>query len=90
MALIRDYALYDPLEKTSADAWGDVEKEKKRVLGIYGKPEFEDETTKRVVEIIGWRNLCMGENVEADRAHFMKMYDQLKKRNKFKAMSSFF
>ena len=39
-----------------------------------------DEITYEVVKRIGFRHLCMSENIVADRAHFMKLYEQLAER----------
>lgn len=60
-------------------AWGQVVNEIHRT-GFYGQPEFKSPLLARAVEIIGWRELCTSENSVADRAHFVKIYDQLKHR----------
>jgi hypothetical protein len=61
---------------TATEAWGEVQAEIRRV-GYIGTPTFANFFTTQVVKMIGWRDLCASENVIADRAHFMKMYDQL-------------
>ena len=81
VAVLREYALCDLSEPTSAEAWGEIEKEKNRAF-IYGKAEIKNPLAKKVVEILGWRNLCLSENIEADRAHFMKMYEQMATRDR--------
>ena len=61
------------------EAWGEVQKAIRR-FGYYRVPEFDDPTTARAIEIIGWRALCMSENEMADRAHFFRIYAALAKR----------
>ena len=38
-------------------------------------------TVRRAVRAIGWLQLCLGDNPEADRAHFLKIYDALRIRH---------
>jgi len=61
------------------DAW-DTVMSCVRYCGSYRETEAlerMDPTTRRVVESIGYRNLCMSENIMADRAHFVKLYEQM-------------
>ena len=30
------------------------------------------------MQAIGWRQLCLGENPEADRAHFLRLYESMR------------
>jgi hypothetical protein len=46
------------------------------------------EDVAKIVENMGWQNLCMSENEMADRAHFTKAYDTMQKREKQIAMIS--
>jgi len=39
--------------------------------------ESMEPITRRVVESMGYRNICMSENIMAERAHFIKLYDQM-------------
>jgi hypothetical protein len=64
---------------TAADAWQEVTRAFWEV-GYTGTPNFSP-ITARVVASLGWRELCMSENQMADRAHFMRMYDQIVERN---------
>lgn len=64
---------------TATEAWADVIKQIRQV-GHTGKPEFASPVTAQVVRAMGWRDLCMSENVVADRAHFLRMYEQLVER----------
>ncbi len=59
-----------------ADAWADVQKQIIRT-GRMGLPVFSDVLTARVVQAMGWRELCLSENQIADRAHFMRLYEQM-------------
>lgn len=41
-----------------------------------------DPITKQCVERLGFRNICMSENINADRANFRMIYEQLAERKK--------
>ena len=62
--------------------WGEAWREVLRAINIYGSyPELEalesmDETTKRVVERLGFRNICLSEDIQVDRANFRMIYEQ--------------
>jgi hypothetical protein len=62
--------------ENAAEAWEDVMIAIKRD-GFYRQPEFENSITQRAVAAMDWQALCSSENTIADRAHFMKIYDQL-------------
>jgi hypothetical protein len=64
---------------TAADGWQEVTRAFWEV-GYTRTPNFSP-ITARVVASIGWRELCMSENQMADRAHFMRMYEQIVERN---------
>lgn len=83
---IRDRALLicSPSRLTPSDAWGEVVAQIK-VAGFYGKPKFDDPIIERVVFAMDWQTLCSSENPVADRAHFMKMYEQTAEREKHEA-----
>jgi len=66
-------------KRSGAEAWGDV----LRAISEHGYPhgpgdgwDFQDLLVGRVVRGMGWRNLCMSEEGMADRAHFIKSYEQ--------------
>jgi hypothetical protein len=65
--------------QSAAEAWGEVMREIRRV-GHVGKPRFANPVTARVVAALGWFELCTSENIIADRAHFMRMYDEMAER----------
>lgn len=54
-----------------------------RNYGTYRIPEAMasfDPITKKCVERLGLRNICMSENINIDRANFRMMYEQLRER----------
>ena len=56
-----------------------------RRFGVYRETEAiatMDELTKTCVKRLGWRNLCMSENNNHDRANFRIIYEQLSERTK--------
>lgn len=56
-----------------------------RTYGSYGVQqamESFDELTYKAVQRLGFRNLCMSENVTADRANFRMIYEQLAERKR--------
>lgn len=69
---------------TIADAWAEV----KVAISKYGYPRPEEAlqslspTTAKAVRAMGWLELCSSENEVADRAHFMKIYSTMEKRQK--------
>lgn len=81
IARLRDMhrKLGDITKPTAVDGWDAVQKAIRKT-GSYGKPTFDDPITARVVDAMGWLNLCMSEDSMADRAHFLKMYAQLAER----------
>ena len=74
--------------KTGIEAWGDVKMAIRR-YGSYNEQKAMESlkgATKRVVESIGFRTLCLSENEMADRAHFLKVYDTVEKREREDAL----
>lgn len=71
-------------EIDSSEAWGQVV----HAINYYGSYREADaissmsETTQKVVKRLGFRNLCFSENHVADRAHFIKLYDVVNKRER--------
>lgn len=54
-------------------AWGEVQK----AIGRYGysrMPEWSSNEMTAAVDAIGWRNICLDENVAATRARFIDAY----------------
>ena len=54
-------------------AWGEVQKAISRV-GSYQQPLFENPAIQRAVNAIGWRNICLDDNLSATRARFTDAY----------------
>jgi hypothetical protein len=67
-------------DPTPAEGWESVEKAI-RGVGCWGSPKFRDPLVKRVVDMMGWRNLCESDKPAVDRAQFMQMYSQLRERS---------
>ena len=66
---------------TAAEAWGEV-MEQVRAHGYYGRPFFSHRLIAQAVDGLGgWRSLCVGDNVVADRVHFLRIYESLAKRS---------
>ena len=68
-----------PRVLTAAEAWGEVVKAV-RNYGYYRGEEALaslSPTTAQVVRYIGWREICLNEEPEILRAHFLRMYDQI-------------
>jgi hypothetical protein len=68
------------IEQTAGEAWGSVEKALREV-GSWGVPKFRNALTGRVVEMMGWRNLCGSDKPGVDRAQFMRMYEEVAQRS---------
>lgn len=64
---------------TGLEAWAEVEEQIRRV-GHTGQPVFQNNLTARLVQSMGWQNLCRSENLVADRAHFLTAFEQLRLR----------
>lgn len=50
-------------------------------VGYVGTPEWSHAALAETVQAIGWQNVCMSENPEALRAHFLRIYDICVKRH---------
>ena len=50
-----------------------------RRTGVYGQPRLPG-LVQRAVDVVGWREICLSENVDAVRAHFLRVYEQLAQR----------
>jgi len=78
IALIRENAV-DSTIPNVGDAWAEVLREMART-GSYGQPKFSHPLITQAVQGVGWRSMCMSENIGVDRAHFYRIFDQLKDR----------
>lgn len=76
-----------PEQADWSEAWGKV-LDAIRYHGITEEQEALeglDDTTRMVVTRLGFRNLCMSENISVDRANFRMIYEQEQKRANDKA-----
>ena len=66
---------------TAAEAWEEVE----RLIihfGPYRAPKYSCDLVRRAVRSIGWLQLCCSETPVADRAHFLKLYESMRSKQK--------
>ena len=66
------------------EGWEQVQRAIRR-FGYYNQAkalESMDEITRRVVQQMGWNNLCLSENETADRANFRMIYERLIERQR--------
>lgn len=73
-----------PNQQSGIEAWAEV-MQSIRKFGLYAQEKAMESLsplTRKVVQSIGFRSLCMSENEMADRAHFLKIYDQLIERER--------
>ena len=66
------------------EAWSEVQLEIHHV-GHISLPHFDNPITTKVVEQLGWRNLCLSENHVADRSHFVQAYQALAEQERISA-----
>ena len=71
----------NPKLPTAAEAWEEVSR-LVNTVGPYRAPVYSCDTVKRAAQAIGWRQLCEGDNPEADRAHFMRIYDSMRSKHR--------
>lgn len=62
------------------EAWAEV-MDRIRDVGVYRTPTFSSPALTRTVQALDWKGICTNENVEATRAHFMRIFDALQRRN---------
>lgn len=71
--------------------WGEGWEQVLKAIRVYGmyRPEEAlasmDEITRQVVKQIGFREICLSENVQNDRANFRMIYERLAERKKQEA-----
>lgn len=71
-------------ELTAEEAWV-FTCEQMREHGFYNAPNIQSDLIWQTIHALGgWRAMCQATNLEADRAHFMRIYDNLLKRQKEK------
>jgi hypothetical protein len=70
---------------TAAEAWAEVV-DQVQSLGSYRLPAFSHPVIERAVKALGWRELCLTENLQADRAHFLQIYEAFREDTELQAM----
>jgi len=79
-------SLTAPPAHAAIEAWGEVTaamastRYYRYADGFHEFPKFSDPVTQRVVDALGWGNLCGSEDGTADRARFLQGYDAIAKR----------
>lgn len=74
IAEIRDEVVRTELDSPEPElAWGDVLEEVRRV-GAREVPSFPWPEMQAAVDAVGWRDICLDENVAASRARFVDAY----------------
>ena len=74
--------------KDWGDGWEQVDYAIRR-FGTYREAEAletMDEITRQAVKRLGFKNLCLSENTQADRANFRMIYEQLAERKEKEAV----
>ena len=68
--------------------WGEGWEQVLKAIRMFGMYRIEeamdsfDPITRQCVERLGFRNICMSENINHDRANFRMIYEQLQERKK--------
>lgn len=68
--------------------WGDGWEKVLAAIRKYGSYRIEeamqsfDPITRKCVERLGFKNICMSENISSDRANFRMLYEQMQERKK--------
>jgi hypothetical protein len=61
---------------SAEEAWAEVQ-ERIHYRGFYQGPGIDlDPILKRVIDAIDWQELCTNSNIEANRAHFFRIYSR--------------
>lgn len=78
--------------KESGEAWGEVTAAIRRFGHTREKEALESmsEYTRIVVKYINWQTICQSEDLMADRAHFLKIYEAVKKKKTEENQMPFF
>jgi hypothetical protein len=76
------------LTEGGAKEWGDAWQEVLKAISIYGSYreqealESLDDVTRLCVKRIGFRNICLSENIQNDRANFRMIYENEQQRQR--------
>lgn len=86
IAELREFA--SEVQNGSIPEWGDGWEQVLMAIRRYGMYqenlalESMDEITRTCVKRLGFRNICLSENINHDRANFRMIYEQLQERRK--------
>ena len=86
IADIRQQAI--SLTRGDGKEWGEAWQDVLTAIKMYGTYREEealeslDDTTRTVVRRLGFRNLCLSEEIQVDRANFRMIYEQQQQRDK--------
>jgi hypothetical protein len=75
-----------PPAQAAIEAWGEVvaamasSRYYRYADGFHEVPQFSDPVTQKVVDSMGWGNLCASEDYTADRARFLQGYEAVARR----------
>ena len=90
IAEIREHAaaVMNPEAITGAEAWGEFIAAIKRYGCNHEREALESlhPDTARVARLMGWYDSCMSENVDVLRGQFLRMFEQLRKRDEYVAL----
>jgi hypothetical protein len=64
---------------SAEEAWSEV-REAIHYVGYYGTPKFNSPALTRAVAALDWRDICSNENIEATRAHLMRIFGAMQER----------
>ena len=76
------------LQRGTVKDWGDAWQDVLRAIRRYGSYDelsglaSLDEITRQAAKRVGWRTMCMSENISVERANFRMIYEQLADRQK--------
>ncbi len=76
------------LTQGAIEDWGHGWEQVERAIRVYGMYRIEeayesmDEITRTVAKRLGFQNICMSDNIQADRANFRMIYEEVANRKK--------
>ena len=77
--------IYTELVSPTISDWSEGWEKVSKAIGHYGMYQEEaaiDEVTREVVKRLGFQNICLSENIVADRARFAEIYQAIQRRKR--------
>lgn len=80
--------IYIELVSPTISDWSEGWEKVSRAIGHYGMYQEQaamesfDEVTREVVKRLGFQNICLSENIVADRARFAEIYQAIQRRKR--------